>query len=215
MLHPHRSATCILYVTLCCLIPLIKQKCSPSVTGDIKSKVCTGTMEKWKNAYNSAYIHTHTHAHTTVLLFFWNMSGTTQVSRYQKGKTRKVKTNLDLLEQELVSGSGICWAICKSAPQPDNHANIPPLHLDRKFKFYLSPASHYCVFLPLFQLPGNHYGKCQIVVYKPIIFPNNLQVYINSQQKINTTDYIHWTYTTINGNKCAAGKMISSPWWWC
>ena len=28
------------------------------------------------------------------------------MSRYQKGKTRKVKTNLDLLEQEIVSGSG-------------------------------------------------------------------------------------------------------------
>jgi len=52
------------------------------------------------------------YSHTTVLLLFWNMSGTTRVSRYQKGKTRKVKTNLDLLEQEIVSGSGICWAIC-------------------------------------------------------------------------------------------------------
>jgi len=39
------------------------------------------------------------------------MSGTTRVSRYQKGKTRKVKTNLDLLEHLI----------------PDNHANIPPL----------------------------------------------------------------------------------------
>jgi len=28
------------------------------------------------------------------------MSGTIQVSRYQKGKTRKVKTNLDLLEPD-------------------------------------------------------------------------------------------------------------------
>ena len=55
------------------------------------------------------------------------MSGSTWVSRYQKGKTKKVKTNLDLLEQEIVSGSGICWAICKSAPLADNHANIPPL----------------------------------------------------------------------------------------
>jgi len=26
------------------------------------------------------------------------------------------KTNLDLLEQEIASGSGISWAICKSAP---------------------------------------------------------------------------------------------------
>jgi len=33
------------------------------------------------------------------------------MSRYQKGKT-----SLDLLEQEIVSGSGISWAICKSAP---------------------------------------------------------------------------------------------------
>jgi len=50
------------------------------------------------------------------------------VSRYQKGKTRKVKTNLDLLEQEIVSGSGICWAIYASLHLiPDNHDNIPPL----------------------------------------------------------------------------------------
>jgi len=62
--------------------------------------------------------HTHTHTHTTVLLLFWNLSRTTRVSRYQKGKTRKVKTNLDLLEQEIVSGSGICWAIYKSASHP-------------------------------------------------------------------------------------------------
>ena len=55
-----------------------------------------------------------THTHTTILLLFWNMSGTTQVSRYQKDKTRKVKTNLDLLEQEIVSGSDICWAICNA-----------------------------------------------------------------------------------------------------
>ena len=30
---------------------------------------------------------THTHTHTTVLLLCWNLSGTTRVSRYQKGKT--------------------------------------------------------------------------------------------------------------------------------
>jgi len=56
------------------------------------------------------------------------MSGTTRVSRYQKGQTRKVKTNLDLLEQEIVSGSGICWATCKSAPhprQPRQHPTTP------------------------------------------------------------------------------------------
>ena len=51
-------------------------------------------------------------------MLFWNLSGTTRVSRYQKGKNQEGKTNLDILEQEIVSDSGICWAICKSAPHP-------------------------------------------------------------------------------------------------
>jgi len=42
------------------------------------------------------------------------MSGTTRVSRYQKGKNQEGKTNLDFLEQETVSGSGICWTICNA-----------------------------------------------------------------------------------------------------
>jgi len=70
-----------------------------------------------------------THTHTTVLLLVWNMSGSTRVSRYQKAKTKKVKTNLDLLEQEMVSGSGICWAICKSAPHPRQPRQHPTTHL--------------------------------------------------------------------------------------
>jgi len=35
------------------------------------------------------------------------------LSQYHKGKT-----NLDLLDQEITNGSGISWAICKSAPHP-------------------------------------------------------------------------------------------------
>jgi len=41
---------------------------------------------------------------------------------YQEGKT-----SLDLLEQEIVSGSGISWAICKSAPWP-RHITMPVSH---------------------------------------------------------------------------------------
>jgi len=63
--------------------------------------------------------HTHTHTHKTILHPSWILSRTTRVSRHQKGKT-----NLDLLEQEIVSGSGISWAICKSA---HCHASVPPL----------------------------------------------------------------------------------------
>ena len=50
------------------------------------------------NVFNT---HTHTHPCNGPL------SGTSQVSRYQKGKT-----NLDFIGT--VSGSGIGWAICKS-----------------------------------------------------------------------------------------------------
>jgi len=50
-------------------------------------------------------VHTHTHTH----LFNGPLSGTTQVSRYQKGKT-----NLEFTEAR---DSGISWAICKSAPR--------------------------------------------------------------------------------------------------
>ena len=49
--------------------------------------------------------HTHTHP------FNGPLSGTTRVSQY-----RKVKPIWILLKQDTVSGSGISWAICKSAP---------------------------------------------------------------------------------------------------
>ena len=51
------------------------------------------------------------------------LSGTTRVSQYQKGKT-----SLDLLEQEIVSGSDISWAIRKSAPRPKEITMPAPHH---------------------------------------------------------------------------------------
>ena len=51
-------------------------------------------------------------------LFNSSLSGTTWVSRYQKGKT-----NLDFTEAR---DSSISWAICKSL-QRDNHTSTPPL----------------------------------------------------------------------------------------
>jgi len=89
-------------------------------------------MSNWytqKNKKTQNQTCTHTHTHMIILLLFWNLSGTTRVSRYQKGKTRKSKTNLDLLEQEIVSGSGICWAMYKSAP----HTRKPRQHPTTQF----------------------------------------------------------------------------------
>jgi len=56
----------------------------------------------------------------------WIVSRTTRGSRYQKVKTKL--TNLDLLEQETVSGSGISWAICKSASFPRQITMPASLH---------------------------------------------------------------------------------------
>jgi len=44
--------------------------------------------------------------------------------------TRKIKpkTNLDFLEQETVSNSGISWTICKSAPLPRQKTMPAPYH---------------------------------------------------------------------------------------
>ena len=66
----------------------------------------TNTKHHNKANLLDCIIHTHTHAHPFNGLF----SRTTRVSRYQK-----VKPIWILLKQETVSGSGISWAICKSA----------------------------------------------------------------------------------------------------
>ena len=53
------------------------------------------------------YLDTHTHTHTRLTALFPGLRGL--------AGTRKVKEIWILLEQETVSGSGISWAICKSA----------------------------------------------------------------------------------------------------
>ena len=63
-------------------------------------------------------IHTHTHTHLTALcLGLPGWAG-----------TRKVKPIWILLEQETVSGSGIRWAICKSAPRSRQITMPAPHH---------------------------------------------------------------------------------------
>ena len=51
----------------------------------------------------------HTHTHTRLKALFPGLPGW--------ASTRKVKPIWILLKQETVSGSGISWAICKSAPR--------------------------------------------------------------------------------------------------
>jgi len=60
------------------------------------------------HARTHAHTHTHTHTHT----FNGPLYRTTRVNRYQKVKPMWIIRN-----QKTVSGSGISWAICKSAPR--------------------------------------------------------------------------------------------------
>jgi len=74
------------------------------------------------------------------------------VRRYQKGKT-----NLDLLQEEIVNGSGISWAICKSAPHP---------------REITTPASHHSVFtgqMP-FLPPNQQRQSAEVKALKAMIF---------------------------------------------
>ena len=82
----------------------------------------------WKNKHFHYYHKlvtrriTHTQTHTT---FNGPFSRTTRVSRYQKGKTQPIWI---LLKQETVSGSGISWAIYKSASRSRQITTPVPHH---------------------------------------------------------------------------------------
>jgi len=67
-------------------------------------------------------------------------------SWYQKGKT-----NLDLLEQQTLSGSGISWAISNSAPRP-RQVTTPALHHSGFYRPHAIPAAE--------PTASKHYSTC-------------------------------------------------------
>ena len=68
--------------------------------------VVLSPLQQYTQNTNPHDLHTHTHTRLTALC--------PGLPRW--AGTRKVKPIWILLEQETVSGSGISWAICKSAP---------------------------------------------------------------------------------------------------
>ena len=86
-------------------------------------------LEKANEVYGSR---THTHTHTRLTALCPGLPGW--------AGTRKVKPVWILLKQETVSGSGISWAICKSAPlQTDNHASTSSLSFSTGRMPFLPP----------------------------------------------------------------------------
>jgi len=66
------------------------------------------------------HAHTHTHTHTRLTALFPGLPGW--------ASTRKGKPIWILLKHETVSGSGISWAICKSAPRSRQITTPAPHH---------------------------------------------------------------------------------------
>ena len=58
---------------------------------------------------------------------------------FRRAGTRKVKPIWILLKQETVSGSGISWAVCKSAPRP-RQITMPAPHLSVFYRPDALPA---------------------------------------------------------------------------
>ena len=82
-----------------------------SVNLDTIFEIC-----KWTDRHTNTIHHSQGHTHP----LNGPLSGTTWVSRYQKGKT-----NLDFTEAR---DSGICWAIWKSAPRSRQITMPAPHH---------------------------------------------------------------------------------------
>jgi len=98
----------------------------------------------------------------------------TQVSRYQKGKT-----NLDLLGQEIVSGIGISWAICKSAPHP---------------RQITTPASYRSSFhrhaLPAAQPTVSKHCLCRVICLRRLLFLTITRVCDVMQLPVTSSDNV-------------------------
>ena len=83
-------------------------------------KNCQWKIFSSSSFQNISVSHTHTHTHTRLTaLFPW-------LPRW--ARTRKVKPIWILLEQETLSGSGISWAVCKSAPRSRQITTPAPHH---------------------------------------------------------------------------------------
>jgi len=109
------------------------------------------------------------------------------VSRYQKGKTNQV-----LLKQETVSGSGISWAICKSA---------------LRSRQITTPPSHGSVFYSPDALPAPN-QQCQstegdVCKNKHYLIHKQKVVYIGNIKKSH--DPLHTTAAT---KESCRGKML-------
>jgi len=88
--------------------------------------------------YTITKLHNNTHTHTHT--FNGRSSGTMP----KRAGTRKVKPIWILLKQETVSGSGISWAICKTAPRSRQTTMPAPHHAGFTDRMPFLPPNQQC-----------------------------------------------------------------------
>ena len=95
---------------------------SPEPLTDVDEIWCHNAywLSKADRPFKFLHTHTHTHTHTRLTALFPGLPGW--------ASTRKVEPVWILLKQETVSGSGISWAICKSAPRSRQITTPAPHH---------------------------------------------------------------------------------------
>ena len=117
---------------------------------------------------HARFIHlSHTHTHTRLMALFPGLPGWTS--------TRKVKPIWILLKQETVSGSGISWATCKSAPRS---------------RQITMPAPHHSVFYRPDALPA---AQPTVSEHWRHFIHLSVKFYCNNSHKIKTKDII-WCF---------------------
>ena len=108
----HRHTQCLISCLL--VLHVYNFVCAPKIT---KIRLFLNKLFKIKK--NNA-LTSNTHTHTCLTALFPGLPGW--------AGTRKVKPIWILLKQEIVSGSGISWAICKSAPRSRQITTLAPDH---------------------------------------------------------------------------------------
>jgi len=165
---------------------------------------------------HSACTHTHTHARTharmhahtqTVLRPIWiNREGFLLcfvmlcLQPAPERWNQEGKTSLDLLEQEIVSGSGISWAICKSAPWP-RHITTPAHH----FVFYRLDA------LPAAQPTVSKHWRHSITKHNKITQKNKIELRSNLWlTDVEAIDHIYSARPSAHKDQTKVHSVITS-----
>ena len=111
------SGSCVQDVSALNYTILGSVNCSKLRNSNVKHGISkTSNGSKTTNTVRQTYIHTY----TRLTAVFPGLPGW--------ASTRKVKPIWILLKQETVSGSGISWAICKSAPRSGQITTPAPHH---------------------------------------------------------------------------------------